>query len=410
MSTSPLGKRFDKARTPEAFDKLIKSDSPAAIADAARFVKQLTVHSSLEKKLTALVGSDFDTIAPDKLAAVKKLLTANEDTVKGFLEAAKSHHDPATQNLGWNYTTNQANVPVRTAETEPVKPLAKLDPLMDQPTLTGTLMLRKGTDAYGNATKELCLKTAQGTFALSAANPATYPYGLGAEISSFMAEATEGGHKATVSVRGWMDTADPKKPIFVMERFCPGTPKDFISGRISIDGTGKPQMNVGGKMVHFADRKLAALLKNYDRAGLILPGTVENKGTIAKPNYVFTSSKPDTMYMLGALVSSATNYGGAKVEPPKVDAKRDCLVFTGISPGPATSQNPTTYYVPKGTKMSKYTRQLFEGTLVPAGKGTADFQPRAFSITRVWAECGTDVKQYSGTANTPDVLDLARLG
>ena len=47
---------------------------------------------------------------------------------------------------------------------------------------------------------------------------------------------------------------------------------------------------------------------------------------------------------------------------------------------------------------------------MPAGKGTADFQPRAFSITRVWAECGTDVKQYSGTANTPDVLDLARLG
>ncbi|MBX7101857.1 MAG: hypothetical protein K1X89_29345 [Myxococcaceae bacterium] len=409
MSTSPLGKRFDKARTPEAFDKLLKSDSPAAIADAARFVRQLTVHSALEKKLTALVGTDFDTIAPDKLAAVKKLLTANEDKVKGFLEAAKSHHDPATLNLGWNYTTQKPNLPVRVGDTAEVKPLAKLDPLMDQPTLTGTLITRSSKDTWGNTTKELLLKTAQGTFALAAANPATYPYGLGAEISSFLAEATESGHKATVSVRGWMDTADPKKPIFVMERFCPGTPKDFISGRISIDGNGKPQMNVGGKMVHFSDRKLAALLKNYERAGLILPGTVENRGTVGKPNYVFTSSKPDTMYMLGALVSSATNYGGAKVEPPKVDAKRDCLVFTGISPGPATSQNPTTYYAPKGTKMSKYKRQIFEGTLEPAGKGTHDFQPRAFAITRVWAECSSEVSQYQGSANTPDVLDLARL-
>jgi len=409
MSTSPLGKRFDKARTPEAFDKLLKSDSPDAIADAARFVKQLTVHSALEKKLTALVGSDFDTIAPDKLAAVKKLLTANEDKVKGFLEAAKSHHDPATLNLGWNVTTQRPNLPVRSGETELVKPLAKLDPLMDQPTLTGTLVLHTSKDAYGGQRRELMIKTPQGTFLLSAANPSSYPYGLGSEISSFMAAATEGGHRATVSVKGWLDTADPKKPIFVMERFCPGAPKDFISGRISLDDKHEPQMNVGGKMVHFADRHLAATLKNYERAGLILPGTVENRGTIAKPDYVFTSSKPDTMYLLGSLISSQVNFDGAKVPKPRLDAKRDKLVFTGISPSPNTSANPTTYYAPKDTKMSRYTRQIFEGTFAPARKRTDDNQPRAFDITRVWAECGMDVGGYAGSANTPDVLDLARL-
>jgi hypothetical protein len=308
------------------------------ISSVPAFQSLLKKNPAAAKKWLAQVTAHSDGLLPEKqLAALKKLTALSQD------KFARSAKGPALEAL---FTAAA---------------ITSDDPPADLPIIHGKLAVDRGTRVVAGEQGyrewpdlKLTLTTDGGKkfFLESDHNARTdiYQFVPGTDVMAFAGQ--------DVSLRGFIDKAG--KAVRVTE-FAPGRMKDFVTGRVTLQGADVFIRARGRGLVKVSDPKLKAELAAHNNLGVILEGpTTEKKHADGSVTRVFEGA-PKEYWMLVRFTEAPAVGADGKLRGP-IQA--------------ATSQTSTTVeltadeakHIEINDRM--YVLGRFHGTQVKASKAT----------------------------------------